>query len=634
MQRHVSQFDRRTLLSIAMATTTASIWGWSACTAEEELALDPRQGSRKRLPQDRLNEILGDTFPIGRTASGSDVMLTRCSSELLRGSAPPSGIQSKLRRIAIVLTSPVPAKTEQIFREDIALVMDLLVKRIESTDHKTDLTIEFVALPAATGNTPAGESRFPPTKGFYDHPTDPQARYLWNWLAVEGFDLVIELAITKDRHLGASADAAAMLKLSQASLNVELPLGSISRAISAEKVAGVGSIPALYIAGPASALPEGAKGILLELTQLIGKLPNSPAHEELIQRVDRDWNKLNTILSETYNKKPNSLSYISSLILLGRLNFAALSGDVKAVTKLMDDIRDLAQTAIAKPPKSSPEVAGLLLFGILQLTFDFKQFALEKDRKLYLQALHAGADQAFDPSGKPLPIAPHHGDMSDAIFMWSPLLVLMHTITEEARYLDAALIHTRAMQKKCLREDGLYRHSPLCEGAWGRGNGFAAVGLTLAADFAPPGSEAKTFFQEAAIAIVDQLTERSLASATPGMLTQLIDEPSSYREFTSSAMVAWSAGVLVSSKLVDDDRKTQFRSYITAALDQLSRRMADDGSFVDVCVGTGKQPNLDAYFHRPASQGRDDRGAAMMLMLQLQRQMLLKSENQAIPEAK
>jgi unsaturated rhamnogalacturonyl hydrolase len=36
------------------------------------------------------------------------------------------------------------------------------------------------------------------------------------------------------------------------------------------------------------------------------------------------------------------------------------------------------------------------------------------------------------------------------------------------------------MQKLCLRPDGLYRHSPLAEAAWGRGNAFPALGLAFA----------------------------------------------------------------------------------------------------------------------------------------------------------
>ena len=40
--------------------------------------------------------------------------------------------------------------------------------------------------------------------------------------------------------------------------------------------------------------------------------------------------------------------------------------------------------------------------------------------------------------------------------------------------------HLAFMQKLVLRPDGLYRHSPLTDAAWGRGNAFPALGLALA----------------------------------------------------------------------------------------------------------------------------------------------------------
>ncbi len=43
----------------------------------------------------------------------------------------------------------------------------------------------------------------------------------------------------------------------------------------------------------------------------------------------------------------------------------------------------------------------------------------------------------------------------------------------------------RFMLKLNVRADGLHRHSPLDESAWGRGNGFPALGLALALEDMP-----------------------------------------------------------------------------------------------------------------------------------------------------
>ena len=58
-------------------------------------------------------------------------------------------------------------------------------------------------------------------------------------------------------------------------------------------------------------------------------------------------------------------------------------------------------------------------------------------------------------------------------------------LTGEARYAAVAVRHLRFMQGLCLRPDGLYRHSPLCDAPWGRGNAFPALGMALTLESLP-----------------------------------------------------------------------------------------------------------------------------------------------------
>lgn len=55
--------------------------------------------------------------------------------------------------------------------------------------------------------------------------------------------------------------------------------------------------------------------------------------------------------------------------------------------------------------------------------------------------------------------------MSDAVFMAGPILATTGRLTGDQKYFDAAAVHFASMRTYCLREDGLYRHSPLCEAA-------------------------------------------------------------------------------------------------------------------------------------------------------------------------
>ena len=69
-----------------------------------------------------------------------------------------------------------------------------------------------------------------------------------------------------------------------------------------------------------------------------------------------------------------------------------------------------------------------------------------------------------------------HGEMSDAYFMATPLLAKVGKLTGEQKYFDLALRHIHFLENLVLRDDGLYRHSPLTDAAWGRGNAFPALG--------------------------------------------------------------------------------------------------------------------------------------------------------------
>ena len=66
---------------------------------------------------------------------------------------------------------------------------------------------------------------------------------------------------------------------------------------------------------------------------------------------------------------------------------------------------------------------------------------------------------------------PFHDEMSDSLFMATAILARAGALTGERRYFDMAARHVAFMQKLVFRPDGLYRHSPLTDAAWGRGMG-------------------------------------------------------------------------------------------------------------------------------------------------------------------
>lgn len=96
-----------------------------------------------------------------------------------------------------------------------------------------------------------------------------------------------------------------------------------------------------------------------------------------------------------------------------------------------------------------------------------------------------------------------------------------------------------------------------------------------------------------------------------GMWHQVIDFPGSYRELTVTAMLTFAMARGVRLGWLEESR---YHPAIERAWYGLRTRIAPDGGLIDVCTGTGKQENLQAYLDRTAILGRDPRGGAMALL--------------------
>ncbi|MGE3779916.1 MAG: glycoside hydrolase family 88 protein, partial [Pirellulaceae bacterium] len=159
-----------------------------------------------------------------------------------------------------------------------------------------------------------------------------------------------------------------------------------------------------------------------------------------------------------------------------------------------------------------------------------------------------------------------------------------------------------------LRSDGIYRHSPLDETAWGRGNGFPALGVAWCLDKFPadhPGrSELLSWFQSHMQAVLQH-------QDPTGCWHQVVDHPESYRELTATCMIGYAMSLGTRRGWLDPAR---FTPAMDRAWYAIRTRAPANGRLVDVCTGTGKQKSLRDYYDRPAILGPDDRGGAMSLL--------------------
>lgn len=328
-----------------------------------------------------------------------------------------------------------------------------------------------------------------------------------------------------------------------------------------------------------------------------------PPADELPARVARTPRQVAEQLATVYGHKLAQVAYIPALPLVAKLRLSDGTGNRKYADEVHAVVAPYLRGEKSPVPKSGSEQAGHLIFAELALR------SQGKDRERWVQMCRTAADQIFAGDGKALPLMPYHSEMSDAVFMAGPILAVTGKLTGERKYFDAGATHFASMRKLCLRGDGIYRHSPLCEAAWGRGNGFPALGVVLALTHWPEDHPA---FKE----LVAEFQKHMAAlkphqDARTGCWHQVIDHPESYNEYSCTCMIGLAMQRGIRRGWL---AKSDYQPCVEAAWRAVKERTGSDGKLVNVCTGTGKQKTLRDYFERPAINGRDDRGGAMGLM--------------------
>jgi rhamnogalacturonyl hydrolase YesR len=411
----------------------------------------------------------------------------------------------------------------------------------------------FRLLAIALANPDRATLAFPPAGIAYRDNSESHA--LWRWIAIQAPDLVL---IAGNRDFG------------------------LADALSNNAVAGIGRIPARLV--------PARPGIL----KSVKEIPLSEAHQEIDRRLTRTPHQVAEELAQFYGHDFDQPAYIQAVALIGQLRLGHQADVERLVSPFVDGTKD----SLAKA--TSPTLAGHLVFADLaERTHD--------DR--YLRLVRRTADLGFTPFGEMKESMPLHEEMSDSVFMACPILACAGKLTGETKYFDMSARHFAFMQKLCHRPDGLYRHSPLSEAAWGRGNAFPALGLAWTLSNFPSG---RPEFNRMLRAFQDHMAALAPFQDANGMWREIIDQRGSYAEYSATAMIATAMLLGIQRGWLDS---ATYRPKVDLAWRAVLARTSADGRLMDVCESTGKQKSLKDYVHRAAILDKDARGGAMALLL-------------------
>jgi unsaturated rhamnogalacturonyl hydrolase len=446
---------------------------------------------------------------------------------------------------AVVLSAPQLPKIVLIggFDGVASASIQAQVRKIEAIP-QAKRRFHLIAIPLA--NPDRSRMIFPPVGTAYRD--NPESHYLWRWIALQAPDLVL---IDGAQDYG------------------------LAEALSHNAVAGFGRIPAHSFTG---AFPKS--------------IVKSEARVEAARRLTRSPRQLADELALIYGHDLNQPVYIPAMALIARLRLGGLA-----------DVESLASPYVSGGKNSLAGVGSTHLAGHLI----FAELAARTGNPAYTALMRAAADLGFTALGEMKESMPFHDQMSDAVFMSCPLLASAGKLTGNRIYFDMALRHLRFMQALCLRADGLYRHSPLNDAAWGRGNAFPALGLAMALSNIPADHPAHA---EMLLAFQAHLAALARYQGDDGMWREVIDRPGVYEELSATAMILAAMVRGVRSGWLG---AKSYDRHIQAAWHAIALRTGRDGELIDVCESTGKQNNADDYLYRAASLGPDARGGAMVL---------------------
>jgi hypothetical protein len=344
----------------------------------------------------------------------------------------------------------------------------------------------------------------------------------------------------------------------------------------------------------------------------------SALHTMMLARVQREPLAIARVLARRYPEAP-SISYIPALAWVETLRLADIDKDESLRQKVIAQTRpwvDGEKTLFGDRIQLTA-VAGTIVFDDLRRASELGKGSASEPSKgsasLSGERIAALFDEGASAAAKEkAPAEPEYGQgWTDDMFMATSVLARSGARPGRERDMDAAARLLTTYATRLQQPNGLFNHAINGPAAWGRGNGFAALGLVATLTRMPASHSSRARLLDI---YRRQMAGVRASQAPDGAWRQIIDEPGAYREETATAMLLSAMARGIRLGWLD----ASYRPSVDRAWRALAAHVVDDGTLVDVCTGTGAGPTRRYYFDRPAITGADDRGGAMGLLAALE----------------
>lgn len=329
--------------------------------------------------------------------------------------------------------------------------------------------------------------------------------------------------------------------------------------------------------------------------------------ERYLQTPHSFWGYINS------KNKTTFITYPDVCLWLGSLWFTDAIGDDGLYNKLIDRFDPLFTTQKDLLPDMRPKahnVVDFYVFGAVPLEI----YKRKKETKyLELGLKYADKQWILPEDYKEREKKWHDEGYSwqtriwiDDMFMITAVQAQAYMATGKRSYIDRASREMILYLDKIQRDNGLFYHASNVPYFWGRGNGWMAVGMAEMLRILPKDDPHKEQIKAAYLKMMRTLLRYQ---GYDGMWSQIIDDPNSWKETSSTAMFTYAMIIGVKNGWLD--KKTYGAAARKAWLSLLTY-LNEDYNIRNVCEGTGAKNDYQYYLDRKKLTG-DLHGQAALL---------------------